>query len=385
MSDLKTTAPMYVQRMDKLPFNSIDALETRVKTLKPKRYGIIVHDKDVDDDGNLKDPHVHVMMQFDTAQRISSLAKKFNDLEQNFESQTKFNRRNGVSNGFSYLTHRTANAADRYQYDFSEVIANFDYEDFMNKLEKQVQNSSGPEQILQKFSDGEITLLQAKHDLMNLGPQVYASKARSLREISAAIQDISAEQWRVKMRQEGKRIRVIWLYGGAGTGKTRFAEAIARKSHDDNSYFISGSSNDVFQFYQGESTVILDELRSDVLQYADLLKILDPFNFDTQTVSRYHNLQLKADEFIISSPYNPAEFFSRQKSVSITDGFAQLQRRIAITVEVTSDSLNEVEFTDKGYVTIASEPNPYFVQNTSANKVGLAQLITELEDTKDDE
>lgn len=254
MSELKTKAPMYVQQMAKLPFK-IDALETRVKTLKPKRYGIIVHDKDVDDEGNLKEPHVHVMMEFDTAQRISALANKLNDLEQNFESMTKVNRKNGANNGFAYLTHRTSNSANDHQYDFSEVRANFDYPEFMRKLSKKVNSRSEPDRLIQDFVDGKLTFIETKRDLLALSPRIYSSKARELREINAAIQDVNAEKWREEMREKGKQIRVIWLYGAAGTGKTRFAETMAGKFTDSNACFTTGGSNDVFSGYQGEKNV----------------------------------------------------------------------------------------------------------------------------------
>lgn len=381
MSDFKTTAPMYVQRLKRLPFNDIDALLRRVKTLNAVRYALIVHDKDVDKNGKPLEPHVHVMMQFETAQRVSALANKMNEIEQNFESMTKNDRKNGVNNGFAYLTHRTTNASDRYQYDFSEVTANFDYPKFMEKLEKKVKNAtSGPDRVLEEFKEGKITLLEAKGELLALGPRVYSSKARALREVNAAVQDINADQWRTKMRQSGQSIKVIWLYGAAGTGKTRFAESIGGKFDDPGACFTTGGSNDMFQDYAGQRSIVLDELRPNVLQYADLLKILDPFNYDMRTVSRYHNLQLQAEQIIITSPYSPVEFFSQQGSVSVTDGFAQLQRRISLTVEVTPDGLNEVEFTSNGYAAISTEPNPYYSPDVVANKLGLSQLLTNLED-----
>ncbi|WP_341778994.1 Rep family protein [Levilactobacillus sp. HBUAS70063] len=381
MSELKTSAPMYVQQLSRLPFSDVGALHTRVKTLHAKRYGIIVHDKDVDKDGKPVAPHVHVMMQFDSAQRISSLANKLNDSEQNFESMTKQNRKNGANNGFAYLTHRTDNASDRYQYDFSEVIANFDYLEFMRKLEKRVRSPSvESDRILEELKDGELTLLEAKNELLELGPKVYSSKARAMREVNAAVQDIKAERWRDEMRQQGKSIKTIWLYGATGTGKTRFAETIGGKLDAPGACFITGGSNDLFQDYSGQHNVVLDELRPNVLQYADLLKILDPFNYDMRTVSRYHNLQLQAEQIIITSPYSPADFFERQKFVSTIDGFGQLNRRIALTIEVTPDGLNEVEFTKGSYVVISTEPNPYYSPDVAVNKIGLNQLLTELGD-----
>lgn len=41
------------------------------------KYAYILHDKDINEDGTLKKPHYHVVLYFDNARTISSVAKEF--------------------------------------------------------------------------------------------------------------------------------------------------------------------------------------------------------------------------------------------------------------------------------------------------------------------
>lgn len=102
-------------------------------------------------------------------------------------------------------------------------------------------------------------------------------------------------------------IEITWFYGGAGLGKTRYAIELAEKS--GKPYFKSGSSNDPFEGYAGESILILYELRPNSLPYQELLLILDPMNFQRKTKARYHNNFITADWVIVTTPYDPFHFY----------------------------------------------------------------------------
>lgn len=61
------------------------------------------------------------------------------------------------------------------------------------------------------------------------------------------------------MIQNNEMVTIIWLFGQAGTGKTRLARRYAERF--GSNYFITGSIRDPFQQYNLEHVVILDELR----------------------------------------------------------------------------------------------------------------------------
>ena len=131
-----------------------------------------------------------------------------------------------------------------------------------------------------------------------------------------------------------------------GTGKTSLAREYAEKKGQP--YYITGSSRDIFQSYNGEHTIIMDELRPRVIEYADLLRITDPHGIDTQVMApaRYTDKPLACDLIIITSPYSPSDFHRetfRGGAVDM-DGFDQLQRRIALAIYMDSNLIYAVKY-----------------------------------------
>src|SRR5699024_6278721 len=116
-----------------------------------------------------------------------------------------------------------------------------------------------------------------------------------------------ADAWRQEMAAQGRKVKVIWIYGVAGVGKTRMARAYAEKL--GQSYYITGSSRDLFQNYKGEHTWIIDELRPNVIPYQDLLRIMDPYGAQVMAPSRYADKALACDVIIVTTPYDPITFY----------------------------------------------------------------------------
>lgn len=94
---------------------------------------------------------------------------------------------------------------------------------------------------------------------------------------------VSAAEWRAKMRDEGRRVQTIWIFGPAGTGKSSLAKQYAQSKGEP--FFVSGSTRDVFQGYAGQHTIILDELRPSSIPYADLLRVTDPYAIEHEVMA----------------------------------------------------------------------------------------------------
>lgn len=166
------------------------------------------------------------------------------------------------------------------------------------------------------------------------------------------------------MRSESKQVQTIWIYGQAGTGKTSLAKDYAAKKGQP--YFIAGSSRDTFQMYSGQHTLILDELRPETIPYHDLLRITDPFGVvdEVMAPSRYVDKALACDLIIVTTPYNPYQFYRELFPSGIVgpDRFDQLQRRISLTLGLTDKTIDGMEYDAiRGYQPIAgaTRPNPY--------------------------
>ena len=78
---------MYVQQLDKLSFENIQALIKRIKSLEYiKRYALIVHDKDGGKD------HLHVTFEFNKNISVNRIAK---DIEESNEAQFEIMTKRG--------------------------------------------------------------------------------------------------------------------------------------------------------------------------------------------------------------------------------------------------------------------------------------------------
>ncbi len=114
---------MNTQQMAHLPTGSVDKLVECIKqTLKPKKYAVILHDKDTHKDGSPVESHVHAMLCFNKARSEKHVAELLGDKSQYVQRWT-----GNSQNGFAYLVHATAGDRDKHQYSPDEVIANFDY------------------------------------------------------------------------------------------------------------------------------------------------------------------------------------------------------------------------------------------------------------------
>lgn len=336
---------MYTQQLEHLPTKTIDNLIAQVETTDPKKYALIVHDKDKNEQGEPVEPHVHLMISYEHAHSLNSIAKTLKDKPQYVEKW------NGKSeNGYSYLIHATKESITKYQYSVSDVIANFNYQQEVKRITEEVEKSrqlKNSSLLLDALYNGEITKEQLEKELV--GSQ-YGKLKRQIEDVWSKHLQFKAKEWREEMKKSGKPIEVIWISGKAGTGKTSLAKAYAEKL--DRPYFITGSSRDIFQNYSGEHTMIIDEFRANMIQYSDLLRILDPFGTQVMAPSRYSDKPLTCDLIIITSPYNPIEFYYKvfkedpEDETSI-DSKEQLLRRIKLTIEIDDLHIKAVEYDSK--------------------------------------
>lgn len=331
---------MYTQQIRHLPAGTIEQLTARLEEMAPKKYALIVHDKDVGEQGEPVEDHVHVMLSFENARSVNSIAKELGDKPQFIEMW-----KGKAENGYSYLVHATKDSINKYQYSPSKVTANFNYQEEIKRITEEVERSrqtASSKILLDCLYKGEISKVELEKRLS--GSQ-YGRMKRQIEDVWCKHLQFQAEKWREEMKKSGKRIKVIWISGEAGTGKTSLAREYAEKSN--RPYFITGSSRDIFQNYSGEHTMIIDEFRADMIKYPDLLRILDPFGSQVMAPSRYSDKPLACDLILITSPYDPAEFyrqlFSRNHEDSV-DGLEQLLRRITLTIEMDISHIRAVEY-----------------------------------------
>ena len=371
---------MYTQQMEHLPFRTREELEERIKTkLDPKKYAISeVHDKDIDGDGNPVEKHLHVMLCFQNARSLKNVASILGDKPQYLE---KWDER--ANNGFAYLVHATSGAKVKAQYSPEKVLANFPYAEELKKQTLEVLKKKSRQKIdvlLDAYYNEEMTLDELEQELTG---EQYGRYKKQIDNITSKILERHADIWRQDMVKNNRRVKVIWIYGAAGTGKTSLARSIAKQ--DGRAYYVSGSSRDVFQSYNGEHILILDELRSNVIPYHDLLRILDPFGNQERIMApaRYSDKSLACDLIIITTPFNPVDFYDEIfDDINTVDSLEQLVRRITITLYVNSDSIFAVRYHQerRHYYAVpdAECDNPYSQKNRPDSEIDVLEEFNQM-------
>ena len=272
--------------------------------------------------------HFHVVLKFENAHTISSVAKLFKDEEQYVEVW-----KGKIENAWSYLLHRTNGAKSKFQYSPQDVVSNFDFAKEMKKIEDKVkQSKSNINEQIQSYTDGEITKEQL---IERIGVWEFAKRKKTLDAVEQVLEVRRQSAWLKEF--EGKKCLVVWIWGASGTGKTTKAKQLFEVGNYP--YTILGSSNDPFQPYsciedKGKN-VILDDLRPNALSYADLIKILDPYQHKKMGPARYHDRPLTLEKIVITTPYSPKEFFNATKGIDpLIDTYKQLERRITKIIKL---------------------------------------------------
>lgn len=300
--------------VDKL---KVDLQATFMKYTTIKKWAYIIHDKDD------TRPHYHIALHFggasvDTKQVAEWFQLAYMDKDGNehtgeqFVERIKCKRWSGV---VTYLVHGQDSQKNKYQYPISEVHANFD-------IETEIAN----EKILGNFEQYSYAQQLQYVNGLPLSEKAQAfSKLRKLWELQCQILTLNTD----------RQIQVIFITGKGGTGKTYYAKKLLASQGYD--FCVSSSSNDPFQDYMGQKSIILDDMRDTAFEFEDLLKLLDN-NTSSSVKSRFSNKVFNGEMIVITSPV-PLIFWYKQLQYDKNDTLQQLYRRISCYVVVTETEI----------------------------------------------
>jgi len=291
----------YIEIEQQLDYYSIDKLKEKLNHYSNaiEEYAFIVHDKDINKEGVKKKVHFHCDIKFKSkCYTFERLAKMF-DIKAQYISKPKKPGENGYRNMLSYLTHSTDGAEFKYKYDHGEVVASFDYSKRIEEIANEVSEATGGRRV-QDLIKAYANFDMSKRALI---------KALSFDEYNKNIRSINnAEKYRnEKAKGIDREMKVIYISGGAGSGKTTLAKFMAKRLGFD--VFISGSGEDVFDGYENEEAIILDDLRGDTFKKHEIFKLLDN-NTGSGVKSRYFNKIINRCRLLfITSVQKPCEMY----------------------------------------------------------------------------
>ena len=114
--------------------NCYDNIESIIKNINNiKLYALIMHDKDTNEKGELKQPHYHLYLEFENARTCQSIIKQF----EGAHVEIPINDTQSIK----YLLHATKTAKDqgKYQYAIDNLLTND-----INKIKQVLEETEYP-------------------------------------------------------------------------------------------------------------------------------------------------------------------------------------------------------------------------------------------------
>jgi len=275
--------------------NDINELKERCLWLSNiNKVAIILHDKDKREWTNwteFKEPHFHFVLTF--TNQISSLtvANQLHVPENFIEPMHSSWKTN-----FLYLIHK--NNPEKHQYGPEEVVANFDYEDYVSDSIP-LQNIND---IILKIENWEVK----PYELVKYTNTTTYSKYKG-RLVNAVEHKLLSNDLTTK---NNKSMECVFISGPSGCWKSTLSKLIAERS--GYNYYISSQWKNPFDNYLWEECIILDDFRDTVYSFSDFLKIADN-NTSSLVGARYHNKSISTCKLLIVNTIDKIkDFYSRE-------------------------------------------------------------------------
>lgn len=124
------------QLVSYLPRDKLEGV-LREKSSKIRAFAYILHDKDCDENGELKIPHFHIVIRTFNSYSVDLVRQwfYFGFADENGLVNTLCEQCSDIEYAHSYLTHDVINAKDKYQYDKEDIT--YSNKDFFNSTQEQ--------------------------------------------------------------------------------------------------------------------------------------------------------------------------------------------------------------------------------------------------------
>lgn len=315
----------------------IAVIEQRIKSLTSlKKYAFIVHDKDTLDNGQPKKPHFHIVLTFSNA-TTSDVIAKIMQVEEQYINKI----RTTTKSAMLYLVHR--NDPNKYQYNPSEVIANFDYVEYVDGCEPKQKR----ENIANLIDSGSIKPY-------NLTDYITIDEYSK----NKIYYDRCFEYRQNKLKGVDRQMECLFISGTSGSGKTTQAKMIA--SQKGYRCYISSGGKNPLDNYKGEECIILDDLRDTSYKMSDFLKLTDN-NTDSLVGCRFYNKSIAECKLLIVTSVKPIEQFYFNATQEEREPQKQLFRRFPTKIVMDTEYMTFYAYNE--------QLNEYFKQVRCINPV----------------
>jgi hypothetical protein len=338
--------------------NDIPKILENLKKCSAVNVFVIRHDKDKikQDDGTTvpKRVHYHFAIRFDNPTLISTVANIFDfDVGQ----YNYIQRAHSWKASCRYMLH--LDNKEKHLYDISEIqVIKGTKDEYYNVSIGKAQFVTTDADLFPDF--GDFDKIPYKQQYLDIFANVDEPRRRNLlvKELETSWKNYLQKR---RFEMESKNVKVIFVEGKSGSGKSTFAKSLAVNNH--KTFCVSSSSNDILQDYTCEDYLILDDLRDTSFSFEDLLKLLD--NFVISTVkSRYNNKLFLGEYIIITSAKPLSEWYlnvneDRQQLFRRINMFARCHRNgNSLVADVFVPMPNEKAVDENGHPNGRSIPTP---------------------------
>lgn len=278
-----------------------------------EKWAYIIHDRDVKSNGDLKEPHLHLMVKMKSPYPLDMISRSFG-VEPQYVERIK----GRWSSALAYLTHK--NAPSKYQYSLDDVQCNFEKSELQELVADEVNPIKHPRlrEILRGIFNGDY----AEWNLHKfISGEEYTRWRKDI--------DNAFRYYDTQHESQNRIMDVVYIYGDSGSGKTSFAKEMFPEA------YVSSQGRNPFDNYKGQPYIIIDDARFDGKDWsiADLCKLLDN-NTASLVGARYYNKNLHRCQAIAITSVVPWNKFLHEKGKQFDEDAKQIDRRVGTVIEI---------------------------------------------------
>lgn len=202
-----------------------------------------------DETGENGTPHTHIYVYYENAVYFSTMKNRFPEAHIETAQGSSQENRDYIRKEGKYLN------SEKKETNHSETFEEYGE----MPLDKSAKNETVSEQVLRMVQDG-----CSNSEIIQRFPS-YGTKIQHLDRMRQTFLE-------EKFKNEWRDVKVTYIYGEAGTGKTRY---VMDTYGYENVYKVTGYENP-FDNYRGEPVLLLDEFHSSLL-FNELLQYLDGY------------------------------------------------------------------------------------------------------------
>ena len=217
-----------VSDIQHLPLEKVqEVIKNKVESGTIRDYAYIIHDKDIDDKGNIKYSHFHIALRLKYGYDTKHIAQWFG-VSENFVKKAT----STFDDMLLYLTH--LNASEKYQYSMNEVKSNFDYESKIKEIQekKKAKDINADKRTLAKMEKErrkkELISMIDEGIIREYNKDKYISAEENVEYGYAIDRTFKYVQERAE-NQIDRKMECIFITGESGAGKTTYARQLAEK------------------------------------------------------------------------------------------------------------------------------------------------------------